>query len=130
MAKIVSDFRLLPTHNDADWIAIYTEVFNQLIAMGLSVPPTPPALTSRAVLLDLLQLHASVLLRAEIVNDPLNLGYAGMNPAQICKAISDMENAPKGPDHNPGRLFHIFHGLPFSPNEIKPNDVNEAMRNG
>lgn len=126
MGAIVSDFPALPTHNDADWIATYQMVFDQLTAMGLALPPTPADLTARADLLALLQLHAGNKIKAEVTNDPAGAGYAGKTTVDITTLIQTF----RGPDIDgisPPRLSTIWTGLPFTPNFIVEADTIGAL---
>lgn len=101
MGAILSDFPQLPADGNPDRVALYTAVYADLTALGLTVPPQAANVVTRAQLLAHLRQLAGDIIKAEILADPEARNYGGLTDAQIAESVAS-EFAPNVPALWPG----------------------------
>lgn len=124
MSQLTSDFAQLPGTNDPDWIDIYQAVYSQLEAMGLPMPPQPPTVIGRDVLLLHLQKTAGKIIKAELDKTD-RPDYSGKSDQEQADLLNDW--AEENGDAPPVNRQLV--GLPFAPNALTSDDVKESKLN-
>lgn len=124
MAKLISDFPLLPGDSDPAKFLIYDFVYEQLLSLGLPVPATSPILITRAELLDHLQKEAGKLLKEEL-KKAAKPDYSGKTDEEQ----TDLFNGYHDEHGSPPPVSYVLVKFPFAPNLLALDDIKEAKKN-
>lgn len=125
MAKLTSDFPLLPDDAAPDRYLVYAFVYEQLTSLGLPVPTTPAAAITRAELLAHLQKEAGKLLKEEL-KKTVKPDYSGKTDQEQ----TDLFNAYHDEHGSPPPVSYVLVKFPFAPNLLTLDDIKESKKNG